>query len=353
MNLYDYIDLYGEISFLKKGFNDVENIIFSSLAYLDFDDIVPSDGKRICLKDASSLYFSMHSYENVSKEGIAQKQGYSFFKKLSLKKRYQSVLMSYYIYEGDKEKQFSALRFDFPNQQIYISYEGTDDLISGWREDFELSYQFPTKSQERAIRYLNNTIQTSDDHIIVGGHSKGGNLALVASMYAKNWIQRKIIKIYNNDGPGILEEQFYSKDYLQIKNKLTHIIPNFSVVGILLFHDYDYMVVKSSKHDLLAHSLFTWQIKKDHFVLTNLSKVSQKLERSIAIWLSNHNREQRKKMIVSIFQALDDSGITILSDFFQVKKAIRIIKKIKEIDPETKKLFYHFLKFNVQYLLKE
>lgn len=353
MNLYDYIDLYGEISFLEKGVNDVENIIFASLAYLDFNKIVPSNEQQIRLQDASTLYFLSHSYESVSKEGIIQKQGYRFLKQLSLKKRYQSVLMSYYIYEGDAEKQFSALRFDFPNQQIYISYEGTDDLISGWREDFELSYQFPTKSQECAIRYLNNIIQVEDENIMVGGHSKGGNLALIASMYAKSWIQRKIIKIYNNDGPGILEEQFYSKDYLQIKNKLTHIIPNFSVVGILLFHDHDYMVVKSSKHDLLAHSLFTWQIKKDHFVLTNLSKVSQKLERSIAIWLSNHDRVQRKKMITSIFQALDDSGITILSDFLQVKKAIRIIKKIKEIDSETKNLFYHFLKFNIQYLLKE
>lgn len=353
MNLYKYVDRYGDQDFAKKGFNDIENLIFSALTYLDWNHIVPTNHHSINLKKASELYFSKYSYQDISKKGLIQKQAYKLLQKLVQKKRYTSIILSHYIYFGDSKMQFSALRLDLEGYITYIAYEGTDQLLSGWKEDFELSYRFPTPSQKCAISYLNHAVSFRDRMVIVGGHSKGGNLALIASMYVYPWIRRKIKKIYNNDGPGMLEKEFLSKNYQKIKSRLVHIIPNYSIVGILLMHDYDYMVVKSSRRDILAHSLFTWQVDDDHLVVTKLSYISSKLEKSIAIWLTNHDIQERKEMISSIFQALEDSGVYVLTDFLQVKKAIQVVKNIQEIDLETRNLIFHFLEFNLHYLLKK
>ena len=40
-NILDYIDWRGDISFETDGFNEVDNLIFSVLSYLEFDNIVP------------------------------------------------------------------------------------------------------------------------------------------------------------------------------------------------------------------------------------------------------------------------------------------------------------------------
>ena len=152
------------------------------------------------------------------------------------------------------------MTFKVNKKFIYVSYEGTDHLLSGWKEDFELAYKFPIESQKYAIEYLNKTIGFFDKNIVIGGHSKGGNLALVASMYAKKSIKKKIIKIYSNDGPGLRKKEIESKEYKSIEEKYIHIIPNYSVVGLLLRHTSNYKVIKSTRKDLMAHSIMTWQI---------------------------------------------------------------------------------------------
>ena len=47
-----------------------------------------------------------------------------------------------------------------------------------------MAIQFPVEAQKRAISYLNRHFTFGHAPLIVGGHSKGGHLALVGSMYA-------------------------------------------------------------------------------------------------------------------------------------------------------------------------
>ena len=103
-----------------------------------------------------------------------------------------------------------------------------------------MSYMFPVSSQKRAIDYVNKHFFFRRKNIILGGHSKGGNLAMVAAMYANFLVKDKIVSIYNNDGPGLLEEQYDSKYYKSIEDRLVNIIPSDSVVGLLLYHKDDY-----------------------------------------------------------------------------------------------------------------
>ena len=53
--------------FGEAGFNEVDNLIFSELVYVDFGGIVPKQGEggSILLKDASAAFFMRHTDEEI------------------------------------------------------------------------------------------------------------------------------------------------------------------------------------------------------------------------------------------------------------------------------------------------
>lgn len=53
-NMLDYIEEYGDFSFKEKAFNEVDNLIFSQLAYTDFKDIADKQSVSL-LKEQSSF----------------------------------------------------------------------------------------------------------------------------------------------------------------------------------------------------------------------------------------------------------------------------------------------------------
>ena len=198
-----------------------------------------------------------------------------------------------YEYVGDEASQFSCVTFEINKKLLYVAYEGTDQLISGWEEDCKMAYEFPVKAHVLAKNYLRRFIFTSSK-IIIGGHSKGGNLALVASMYCNYFVKRKIIKIYSNDGQGLRKSQLESKYYSKIEDRYVHIIPNNSIVGLLLRHKNNYIVVKSSKTGILAHDATTWLVEDDHFKYDKLSRLSRVFDEGFSNWLNMYDDEKEK-----------------------------------------------------------
>lgn len=348
-NILKYIKTYKNTTFEKERFNEIDNIILSSLTYLNFDGIIPTDKNVITLDMAIKEYLKHYTYKETKKEGIAQKDTYKMIVLLKDSNRYKDILISNYSYIGNKMIQFSAMKYKYKKLFTYIAFEGTDDLLSGWKENFNISYMFPTLSQKYAIKYLNETMSFFDNNVIVGGHSKGGNFALVASMYCNPLKRLKIKTIYNNDGPGLRLKEMNSKEYKKIKDKYIHIVPNYSYIGILLRND-KYRVVKSSRKDILAHSVLTWQIKDKELYTTKLSTISKNLETGLLLWLDNHNDSQRKKVINTIFKAIEDLGIDKLSSMTKIKNIFKIINSLKNIDEESKKLALDLIKFNTSYI---
>lgn len=350
-SISSYLLNYRDKTFDEEPFNEIDNVVFSSLSYLNFTNIVSDKREYISLYDAGSIYLKHNSYMDAIKLGIAQKDAYRILKLIVDSIRYKDVLLYNYEYDSDPDKQFGALTFKINKKLIYVSFEGTDNLLSGWKEDFQMSYQFPVPSQQCAIDYLNRNIKLLDKNIIIGGHSKGGNLSLVAAMCCKNIIRWKIKQIYNNDGPGLRKKQMDSKEYNRVKNKYIHIIPNYSYVGILLRND-NYKVIKTSRKDIMSHSILTWQVEDNFFKEVELSVISKSLEESVIMWLDDHDDELREKMVTTVFQALEDSNIYTLNDFINVRKSLNVIKKLKDVDKETKDLLSSFIQFNFEYLMK-
>ena len=260
-------------------------------------------------------------------------------------KRYKDVIIHNYVYSTDSEKQFSAMMFRINDKLEYICYEGTDELVSGWKEDFELSYKFPVPSQKDAIKYANKYIRISGPDVIIGGHSKGGNLALVAAMYTRKLKQFRIKKVYSNDGPGLRSKEFNSGEYRRIKRKFVHFVPDYSIVGIILRNDV-MNIIKSTKKNMFSHTIAYWQIDDTHLVEGTQSKKTSDLQKTLLNWLKKHTDEEKKHTVLAVFKVFEDNKIKSLNDLKSVTKIIPFINNLRNIDKQSKEVLIDLIKYN-------
>lgn len=336
MNYFRFIDKYGCYSFSEVPFTEVDNIIFSALSYIDFNGIVSRNCfHKITIKEAGELFFK--SYTKKEKNILSIKNAIKLLKNIMLTRRYGDLLLYNYVYEVGGDEQFSAVTIEINSRLVYVSFEGTDQMISGWKEDFMLSYKFPVLAQRKAIDYMNKNFLFRRKEIIVGGHSKGGNLALVSAMYCNFLVRDKIKKVYNNDGPGLLLEQIESKYYKYVEKKLIHIIPNYSIFGLLLCNSGNYIVIRSARRGLLAHDLSSWVVGEKEFERTQLSAFSKKLDEEFVEWMTKYDKQEREKFVVSLFEIFDKVGIDSLIDIMENKKLVfHLISVSKDMDKGTK-----------------
>lgn len=336
-NLRTYIRYYKDIPFSESPFNDVDNLIFSSLVYLDFKKIIENP---ITLKEVAKKYFQNIDYKEIKKMPLVAKKVIDNFEILFNGKRYEDIIMSNYEKVVDNEKQFCALTYTLPDKTVYVAYEGTDESIIGWKEDFELIYHFPVPSQKMAIDYLNRVVKFSMKKVIVGGHSKGGNLAMTASMYARGYVRKRIVKVYNNDGPGFRKEQIESERFRIMEKKLKMIVPENCIVGFLLRHPDNYTVVKSNGRGIFAHDLSDWNCYGPQLIKGNLTEESKRLEKRVLNWLYAHNDEERKKFVEAIFDILEKSEIktTVQLRQFKWNTFVKLIQNSRTMDKQSKEL---------------
>ena len=156
-------------SFDEKPINLVDKVIFSFLSYVNFQEIV--DYSKITIKEAGRIHLGMHKLDEVNI--IAVKEANKLLRHIKDTKRYKDCFLYNYVYEGTEHLQFSAICIEYQKNKVYVSYEGTDQLISGWKEDIVLAYRTNTLSHKKAIKYLNKYFTFSNKQLIIGGHSKG------------------------------------------------------------------------------------------------------------------------------------------------------------------------------------
>ena len=62
MNIFDYVDYYKDYTFVDKGFNEVDNVIFSCLAYVNYNYIISENKKdKKTIGEVANIYFETHS----------------------------------------------------------------------------------------------------------------------------------------------------------------------------------------------------------------------------------------------------------------------------------------------------
>ena len=276
---------------------------------------------------------------------IAQRNALKLLDTIKGLPRFKEIRVTDYSYIMDESSQFGAVTFILPNKKIVIAFQGTDNTIAGWKEDAILSYKYPTTSQELAGSYVEKIISKYKRSIIICGHSKGGNLALVGAMRTTLLKKLAIKEIYSFDGPGLREKEFNSNQYKQVRKKLHNIIPDESMVGVL-FNQENLDVIKSDAKGIMQHATTSWQVEDDRLVRTNKSALSDNLDKAIYDWLSNYDLEQRKLIIDETFGLLEKSNIKRVSDISDnyLRSFLEVLKATETLENQTKVVIFNCLK---------
>lgn len=324
--IIDYLDWRGDLSFNRDPLNEVDNLIFSVLSYIDFSSIVPglNEPGSIILQEAADQI-------KPAKHEVTTNLTRSFFaalpfllEKCAKTERFAGLQLSHYIdrIEFAKAEQFSAIVFSLEENLHFVAFSGTDDTLAGWKEDLEMSFREAVPAQRDATRYAQAVMADLSGDFYFGGHSKGGNLAVYAAAHLTPEEQQRIIAVYNNDGPGFLTNIIEKESYQRIIHKVTTFIPQSSVAGILLEHEEKFKIIRSNETGLMQHNAFSWEVLGKHFVYEQeLSKSSLVLSQAIRAWLNEIPLEQRAQFVEALFSIIEATGAKTLSELSEDKLA--------------------------------
>jgi tRNA threonylcarbamoyladenosine modification (KEOPS) complex Cgi121 subunit len=365
-NVFDYLDWRGDLSFRADPFNVVDNIIFSIFSYYPFDGIVGRDFTEAAVpmtEAVKKLCAAMKGDPSIERLFLFGERQKNFLFRLAEVRRYSDCTLRGYVNKVDssREMQFAVITIQMPDTQAYISFRGTDAAIVGWKEDFNMILDEAIPAQIEAAAYLNAAAKQIDGKINIGGHSKGGNLAVYAASFCDAAIQNRIETVYSNDAPGFNKSVTASRQYKNIESKIDCYIPQGSVIGLLFEYVKHYKVVKSSETGLLQHDPFSWELTgKNMIYISSITKESHFVNKTLMQWLENMDQPARLIFIETLFTIVNEANIKSIPDFTDntLKNTALLIKSLHNVDNESKKMLFkafsalfEIAKSNIYYFL--
>ena len=310
MNVFDYLTWRCDVPLSVSPFNPVDNLVFSELAYTDLTGIVPADGTEIPLSEACARFFETHDREEIKARTAYTAPAPFLMESMLAGCRFRDVKLCYYVTVMDREDtaQFAALTCLLPDGTAYVSFRGTDGTVVGWKEDFMLSYRSGTRGQQLAADYLQRVADGLALPLRVGGHSKGGNFAVYAAVFSEPEIRSRITEVWTNDGPGFREEVLSLPAYREIMAKTISVVPDTSIIGLLLTNDCTRRVVRSTNTGIAQHDGFSWETGPVDFVPGELSRRGEYVERTISDWVARQNDETLQSLVDSAFRIIEAPG---------------------------------------------
>ena len=346
-NILDYIDWRGDVPFSMSPFNDVDNLVLAQTAYTLLDGILDEQGEITPL-EAIDSFFRRYTHEDILNDPRRHKMAPFLLEKMSRAPRYGGMRIAHYINDIDLEgeSQISAMTFLFPDF-TYIAFRGTDNSLVGWKEDFNLSYMPETEGQRKAVEYVNRRGTDTTGRLLVGGHSKGGNFAVFASAFCEQAVRDRIVAVYSNDGPGFRDEVTNSPEYADVLPKVTSIIPESTLVGVLFGGRYDHKIVKSTANGLAQHDATSWEVLRDRFVETEKRTVqSLRMDEAVSNWLCELSDDDRVFFTDVFFELLSSHGATTVEDLSDsvLANLSDVMKSARTLPKDKRKEFTGMLK---------
>lgn len=352
-NVQNYVENYGNISFNNKPFTDADNVAMCCSFYMPLDQAVSEsfDDEPVPFRDACYKLFELRGNEHKAVGLVLVKQISVLLMTMANKKRYSQMKVVACTDNFDKQPavQFNAGTFLLPNGEIVVIFRGTDDTLMGWKEDVDILVENDIPSHKLACDYLKTVAEKFDGKIIVCGHSKGGYVAQYAVLNSPKEVRDRIKVLYNNDGPGFSDYDYIESDvYKELLPRYRHLIPQSSFIGMMLSHDDDYTVVKSSRvTGALQHDLLTWQFSEEKLKtcedISNSGKVSDLVFHDLVSNLSDEESNAFGEVIGKVFEGIDQKGLLDVKNHLgsSIKGAAAAWKSL---DAQTKSTFKGIVK---------
>ena len=351
-NLLDYLDWRGDLTLAQAPFNEVDNLILAEVSFVDFSGIVPPPGmgESVPLRTAAEAFFARFPEGEKIDMGVLVPDAIpDMLRKMAASRRFGDMGINCFVdwLDAERGEQFAALTVETGDGRLYLSFRGTDDTLAGWKEDFDLSWLPEVPAQKKAAQYAAEVArQYPRRHLLLGGHSKGGNLAVYAGVFCPAAVQRRIDTIWSNDGPGFRDDLLDLPQHRRVGERIISIVPKSSVVGMLLEHEEAYTVVDSDQLGFLQHDGFSWQVMGDHFItLRQVTRQAHLSDMELRAWVRSMTPEQRGAFVDALFTVLSASGAATLTDLKadSFKAVGPMVRAMKDLDKETRDGLLKFL----------
>lgn len=327
-DLFDYLHWRGDLRFSQVPPGPVDALIFSALSYLSFNgSVAERPDIPISLRDASEEFFRECGQE----DRCRVKTDLSLLMAASETERFGNTLLLQYrdILIPEEDTQFAAITFLLDNNSAFLAFRGTDYSLTGWKEDFNMTFQESIPAQRLAAEYTREIAQRYPMPLYMGGHSKGGNLAVFAAAKSDPAIRQRIVAVYNHDGPGFTDFVMDDPAYREISPRVTTIIPQSSVIGMLLEHQEPYTVIKSKQIGLLQHDFYSWLLEGPQFVpMEEVTDSSKFLDLTIKEWLSGMSNAERNEIVDTVFDLLEIGNVNSVFDLIHPKNVRTYLKTL-------------------------
>lgn len=323
-------------SWEQAPFNEVDALVLAQAAYLAYEPL---------LKHQVEQFRDLSKQPTLIKEAVAltwsPQENQELVEALAQSRRFGSVKWSDFWEINDRktQQQFSAITFHLTKNCYFLGFGGTDGSFLGLKEDLNMSFQKIVPSQQSGLKYFNQISQKYTGKFYLGGHSKGGNVAIYTLLHASLADQKRILKVYNFDGPGFGNDE-QKLPYEKMQERIFKYIPQSSVVGRLLEPRHNFTVVKSIGRGFHQHDLFTWQIKAQRFITLpqadSFSEYVSQTTSEVVATIDDENKEYYLDTLYDLFTATDLASVTDLKKNW-LPNLIELLKVIKDSDPQLRK----------------
>lgn len=329
MNLFDYLSWRGDLSFAQAPFGPVDGLILSALSYVRFDGLAPEEGEAP-LGRAAEEYLARFRQDS-------RQEDRQLLRALADSPRFARLRLGRYVSRSvpQEETQFAALTVLLEGGEAYLAFRGTDGTLIGWKEDFNLSFLDVVPAQLEAAGYIQDFAASFPGSLRLGGHSKGGNLAVAGAVLSTSKIRDRIRSVWSFDGPGLTPYLLSRPGYQELVTRIHSFVPRSSVVGLLLAHEEACTVVDSDQQGLFQHNPYSWQVMGPGFVrLEEVDAGSRLIDRALKDWLAGLTCQQREAVVDTLYELLSSGDAKTVKQALEPASLAAALRAVKDIDPK-------------------
>lgn len=357
-NMVDYLNWRGDLDFIQSPYNEVDSLILSHLAYVRLDGYVPwlGENRSISLGELADAYWEHQDEQALLQEFSLIKMAPFLLRRVGRTRRFGKLRAHCYqhLLKRKEYSQFAAMVISLNQHQHVVSFRGTDNTMIGWRESFAMSFGV-IPAQKEAVAYLEEIAQQVQGTLYLGGHSKGGNLAVYSGCKCSKEVQERIQRIDNHDGPGFCKERISPDEYARMKGKINKYVPDESIVGMLLKGEEECIVVSSTEQGIRQHDPTTWRVLGTEFVrLPCRSYRGELLDQTLGQWVEHMSAREKEEVIQTTFKLLEKEHIETVHDLVHITPGqfYRIRRQLGN-NPTCNRWFRRLLKICGKGILKK
>lgn len=338
--IVEYIWWRGDLPLEVDGFCEADAAVLARFAYVPFEHFLKTPVDRFV--SVKELAEAALADERLDREGRWKLRDRELMAAMGESRRFGPLRVGHYFSRFDErlQTQFSAVTVELPDGRNFIAFRGTDNTIVGWKEDLNMSYLCPIPGQETAVEYVRRMASLLDGRLILGGHSKGGNLAVYAGAFCGAQVQGRINEVFNFDGPGFFDNILESDGYKSVFGRVRTFVPQFSVVGMLLGRDEKSAVVHSFESGLHQHDMYSWEILGRRFIhLGTVTGGSRFVDSALKGWIAQMTPEQFELFADAIYKAMADTNAKTLHEMREnlFDTVISIVRSVGGMDDATRR----------------